>query len=75
MTMVNVFEQHNVQSIQLPREYRIEGNEVFLHKVGNVVLLIPKENPWLPLLRSLSRFSADFMSTREQPPLESREAF
>jgi antitoxin VapB len=36
-------------------------------------VVIPKTNPWQPLIDSLSLFSEDFMETREQPQLESRE--
>jgi len=75
MTLVKVVNQQNVQSVPIPREYQLESEEVFLYKVGNVVMLIPKENAWVPLLRSLNQFSADFMQEREQLPLESRETF
>ncbi|MGP1384210.1 MAG: antitoxin [Thainema sp.] len=36
---------------------------------------IAKDNPWQPLFESLDQFSDDFMVTREQPPLDIREAF
>jgi len=32
-------------------------------------------NPWQSLFESLEQFSDDFMTTRDQPPLDVREAF
>lgn len=61
------------QSVILPQEFTIAGNEVYIKKIGNVIVLIPQENPWQALFDSLSLFSDDFMESREQPTLEIRE--
>jgi antitoxin VapB len=53
----------------------LRGSEVYIKKIGNVLVLISKENPWQALFYSLSLFSEDFMENREQPVLETREAF
>ena len=44
-----------------------------VEKVGNAIVLISKDNPWQSLFDSLKLFSEDFMETREQPRLETRE--
>lgn len=62
------------QTVVLPKEFQFEGNEVYIKKIGNAIVLISKENPWETLLHSLELFSEDFMETREQPILEVREA-
>jgi len=59
----------------LPEEFQIAGTEVYVKKVGNTIVLIAKDNPWQSLIESLDQFSEDFMDTREQPPLDIREAF
>jgi antitoxin VapB len=41
--------------------------------MGNAVVLIDKEDPWRLLIDSLDVFSDDFMETREQPNLQTRE--
>jgi len=46
---------------------------VYLKKIGNAVLLLPKENAWQTLIDSLELFSNDFMLQREQLPLQRRE--
>jgi antitoxin VapB len=61
------------QFVILPKGFKIEGSEVYIKKVGSVIVLIPQENSWQVLFDSLSLFSEDFMETREQPSLEIRE--
>ena len=63
------------QAVILPKEFQFQGSEVYIKKIGNVIVLISKENPWKTLFDSLNLFSEDFMESREQPVLESREAF
>jgi len=53
----------------------LRGSEVYIKKIGNVIVLISQENPWQALFYGLSLFSEDFMENREQPVLETREAF
>lgn len=60
------------QTVILPKEFQLQGSEVYIKKIGNAVVLISKENPWQTLFDSLNLFSDDFMSTREQP-LQMRE--
>ncbi len=63
------------QAVILPKEFQLQGNEVYIKKIGTVIVLISHENPWQALFDSLSLFSEDFMENREQPVLETREAF
>ncbi|HEY9829695.1 MAG TPA: type II toxin-antitoxin system VapB family antitoxin [Stenomitos sp.] len=63
------------QAVILPKEFQLQGSEVYIKKIGSVIVLISKENPWQALFESLSLFSEDFMESREQPVLETREAF
>ncbi len=63
------------QVVILPKEFQLQGSEVYIKKIGSVIVLISKENPWQALFDSLSLFSEDFMESREQPVLETREAF
>ena len=65
----------DTQAVILPKEFQFQGNEVYIKKIGSVIVLISQENPWQALFDSLSLFSEDFMENREQPVLETREAF
>jgi antitoxin VapB len=51
------------------------GTEVYIKKVGNAIVLIAKDNPWQSLFEGLEQFSEDFIITRDQLPLDVREAF
>lgn len=61
------------QTLILPKEFKFDGNEVYIKKIGNAVVLISKENPWEVMFDSLELFSEDFMETREQPQLDIRD--
>lgn len=50
------------------------GDEVAVNKVGDIVILMPKESKWAGFLDSLEIFSDDFMSGgRKQPGGQERE--
>jgi antitoxin VapB len=62
--------------VRLPKEFRFSGDEVFIKRVGNAVVLLPKARSWDTLLESLEKFPADFMTNREQPAeADHRESF
>jgi antitoxin VapB len=75
MEKVQIFKQGEDQVVVLPREFQVEGDEVYVKKIGSAIVLISQAHPWQLLFDSLDQFSEDFMETREQPPLETREAF
>jgi antitoxin VapB len=75
MDIAKIFVNGRSQAVRLPKDYRFESSEVFVKKLGDVVLLIPKESAWKCLERSLDCFSDDFMSNRNQPEIEKREEF
>ncbi|HEY9612416.1 type II toxin-antitoxin system VapB family antitoxin [Allocoleopsis sp.] len=63
------------QVVILPEDFQLSGTEVYIKKIGNAIVLIAKDNPWQSLIDSLDNFSDDFMTTREQPVLDTRESF
>ena len=75
MMTAKLFENGRSQAVRLPKECRFNGDEVAVNKIGDIVILMPKENRWAGFLNSLEMFSDDFMSSgREQPPAQEREA-
>jgi antitoxin VapB len=73
MQTAKIFINGRSQAIRLPKEFRFPGDNVFINKIGNIVMLIPKDDPWASLVNSLDQFTADFMENRDQPPQNSRE--
>jgi antitoxin VapB len=63
------------QIVILPEDFKVSGTEVYIKKVGSAIVLIAKDNPWQSLFESLEQFSDDFMTAREQLPLDVRETF
>jgi len=75
MKTAKLFQNGKSQAVRLPKEFRLEGQEVYIKQTGNVVQLIPMTGSWDSLLASLDKFSPDFMAERVQPPLENRDDF
>ena len=74
MMTAKVFENGRSQAVRLPKEYRFSDEEVAVNKIGDVVILMPKENKWSGFLNSLNLFSEDFMNDgREQSEAQERE--
>ncbi|MBN2107567.1 MAG: antitoxin [Deltaproteobacteria bacterium] len=73
MNTAKLFQNGKSQAVRLPKEYKFDGAEVYIKRIGRNVLLIPKDNPWASLAGSLDKFSGDFMAERQQPPTQSRE--
>ncbi len=73
METAKLFMNGRSQAVRLPRDYRFEGTEVFIKRIGNAVLLIPTRASWQSLFDSLDQFSVDFMESREQPGPQSCE--
>ena len=44
MMTAKLFENGRSQAVRLPKEYRFNGDEVAINKVGDIVILMPKEN-------------------------------
>ena len=73
MKIAKLFQNGQSQAVRLPKEFRFEGNEAYIKKIGNVVLLMPINHPWNGLIDSLHKFSNDFMENRNQPQQQVRD--
>ena len=75
MNTTSITNTNDGQTICLPHKFRMTGKEVYIKKIGQSILLTPKDNPWESLINSLDQFSDDFMNERNQPPVQDRESF
>ena len=73
MKTAKIFKNGQSQAVRLPKEFRFEDDYVFVKKSGNVIILIPAKNSWDSLLNSLTQFSDDFMTERNQPKSQVRK--
>lgn len=72
MKTAKLFKNGESQAVRLPKEFRFDGDEVLIKRAGNAVVLLPKKKSWEALVDSLSQFSNDFMTDREQPDSNER---
>jgi antitoxin VapB len=49
MTTAKIFENGRSQAVRLPEEYCFSEDEVFINRVGEIVMLIPKTSKWAVL--------------------------
>jgi len=75
MKRAKLFRNGQSQAVRLPKEFRFEGDFVYVKKSGNAVVLLPAKGIWDTLVGSLDKFSDDFMADRKQPPAQEREGF
>jgi len=75
MKTAKVFRNGRSQAIRLPKEYRLPWKDVYVRKLDRMIVLLPKKDPWSSLVKSLDRFSEDFLSERSQPVSQKREGF
>ncbi len=62
MMTAKVFENGRSQAIRLPKECRFSSDEVMVNKIGDIVILLPKQNKWDSFMRAVDMFSDDFMA-------------
>ena len=62
MDTAKIFTNGGSQAIRLPKTCRFDNDEVFVNRIGNIVMLIPKEDRWKNMVRSIDYFTDDFMA-------------
>lgn len=73
MDTAKLFINGRSQAIRLPKAYRFEGTEVFIKKMAQGVLLLPKDgSAWDVWEQNLSKYDDDFMTERNQPVAQDR---
>ncbi len=73
MDTAKLFINGRSQAIRLPKAYRLEGNEVYIKKTTEGVLLIPKDDSiWEVWEKNLGKYNEPFMTERNQPELQQK---
>ena len=68
-----IFKNGRSQAVRLPKNFRLEGQEVYVKKINDLVLLIPKDTAWKVLEAGVDFFTSDFLVDRKQPAVQERE--
>ncbi len=64
-----LFQNGRSQAVRLPKEYRFEGAEIGVGRMGNAVLLYPLDDPWAVFFEG-----AEELSHTELPPIEREQS-
>lgn len=67
MQTAKIFMNGKSQAVRLPKEFRFEGDEVIVKKVGDAVMLFPKGYRAETLKAVLDNLDPEFRLEREQP--------
>ena len=74
METARVFSNGGSQAVRLHKSYRFKEDEVLVNRIGNVVVLFPKEEHWQSLFATQDLFTDDFLAESvEALPLAEKE--
>jgi antitoxin VapB len=73
METAKVFMNGRSEAVRLPKDCRFGSAEVYIKKLGDLVMLIPKDKVWDVFVQSLDGFSDDFMSERPEEDPQKRK--
>lgn len=74
MMTAKVFENGRSQAVRLPKECRFSSDEVMVNKIGDIVMLFPKNSKWDSFMKAIDMFSEDFMENgRADDVVQKRE--
>ncbi|HPG41984.1 MAG TPA: AbrB/MazE/SpoVT family DNA-binding domain-containing protein [bacterium] len=54
MKNAQVFKSGNSQAVRLPKEYRLDVDTVRINKIGNLLVLIPPDKPWVNFIEGIN---------------------
>mgnify|MGYP000198860665 CR=1 FL=1 len=75
MMTAKVFENGRSQAVRLPQKYRFNADEVVIQRLGDAVLLVPKESLWNTFMDGVNSFTEDiFENGRDQGGQEERDS-
>ena len=75
VVIAKLFKNGNSQALRLPKEFRFDGDEVFVYKEGERVIIQPKNSNWEEFFLSDSKVTDDFMRDRKDDPAQQRNIF
>ena len=67
MQTAKLFANGKSQAVRLPKEFRFEGNEVVVKRLGSAVLLFPSRYNARELKSILDSLDPDFQIVRDEP--------
>ena len=75
MTTGKVFMTGRSQAVRLPKEYRFDVDEVIINKIGDVLMMVPKDKVRSTFFSSIDQFTDDFMENGRNEPMQQERDF
>jgi antitoxin VapB len=75
MITAKVFKSGNSQAVRLPREYRLSAKEVSVNRIGNILMIVPKGDPWRVFSEGIKELGSDFPASVRKLKPSARIAF
>ncbi len=73
MKTAKLFQTGRSQAVRLPKEFRFDGTQVYIKKMGQAVVLLPEAYSWDILFDACEEFSEDYMVARNEPKIQLRQ--
>jgi len=73
--LAKVFQNGRSQAVRLPKEFRVDTDEVYIEKIGHTIMITPKEKSEWDVMRHALEEMEEFDFEREQPQMQERELF
>lgn len=70
-----IFRNGNSQAVRIPKQFRLLGNEVSIHREGACVILKPMQNNWEDFFFEKTVVDDDFLRLRKDTLPQQRELF
>lgn len=75
MITAKVFKCGNSQAVRLPKEFRLSAHEVLVNRIGNVLIMVPKDDPWHVFSQGIKEINNDFPASIPKLKHSARMAF
>ena len=75
METAKIFENGRSQAVRLPKKFRFSGSEVVIQRLGEAVVLIPKESAWQTFLNGVNSFTDDIFEEGRESEIPSERDF
>ena len=66
MEKAKIFNNGGSQAIRLPKDFRFDDDEVLINQIGNIVILMGKNDPFSNTLLGLNLFTEDYLNEKEE---------
>ncbi len=79
MKKTKIFKSGNSLAVRIPKDYKIDTEEVYITKYDNKLIVFPEKNKWDILFEIIQELEQpevkDLLKDRNQPKPQEREIF